>query len=358
MTPLWNPDPAADGLGPMLGEAGFTGERAARLLHAADPVDLLTNSALYAASAAGDLDGTLPGILTRLFVCNGEVSSAAYDGLVPARLRRALDDLRLLVRGAGTVRSLVSISPFASLYFLSDPLFRTRRGVTTMSRWDGLVMPPHASSLLLLDSVKPVGGRLLDVGCGSGFLAVALTDRYDSAVGVDVNPRAVGFSRANAAVNGRRAAFDGGDLTGALRIDPPADHVIFNSPSGPAHRADDRELGWMPAPTALEALAGRLPELLAQPGLAQILVIAELPREGPLVQLPPLPDGFSVADVAEFPDSLLGVSEEAIARGKIEPGCLLARDTDDAALLMAHLLRHDIRAVHPLLVTFTRLGRA
>ena len=47
------------------------------------------------------------------------------------------------------------------------------------------------------------GGALLDVGCGSGILSLAaLKLGADTAVGIDVDPRAVGVSMQNAVANG------------------------------------------------------------------------------------------------------------------------------------------------------------
>ncbi|MFC4908299.1 methyltransferase [Actinomadura gamaensis] len=348
--PRWTPDARVDGLGELLRDAGFTAETAARSLHAATPADLLTNSALYAATSPDDLTGTLPGILAHLFICNAALPSATYEKSVPASLREAFEALHLLVRERDSVRSLVSLSPFDSMYFLSDPLFRTANGAITMTTRRDLVMPPHASSLLLLENVAAMKGRLLDIGCGSGFLALSLADRYDSVIGVDINPRAVAYSRANAVLNGRAATFTLGDLATDLRVHPPADHVIFNSPTGPTHRDDDREPGWMAAPTALTTLVERLPSVLAGGGSAQILLIAELPREGPAL---PLPSGYAATHIRAFPESQLAVPENSVTSGRIDPGCLLVRDSADARRLMAHLHANAIRAVHPVLLTLS-----
>jgi 16S rRNA (guanine1207-N2)-methyltransferase len=59
---------------------------------------------------------------------------------------------------------------------------------------------------VLLESVPapPQRGRLLDVGCGYGPIALTLAARAPGAavLGVDVNARAVALARANAAANG------------------------------------------------------------------------------------------------------------------------------------------------------------
>jgi ribosomal protein L11 methyltransferase len=65
----------------------------------------------------------------------------------------------------------------------------------------------HASTRLALEALGEVvaaGDRVLDVGCGSGVLAIAalLDQRAASAVGVDTDPEALAATRANAARNG------------------------------------------------------------------------------------------------------------------------------------------------------------
>jgi SAM-dependent methyltransferase len=50
--------------------------------------------------------------------------------------------------------------------------------------------------------VRPVE-RVLDLGCGAGTLALLLANRAHEVLGTDINPRAVIFSRVNAAINGK-----------------------------------------------------------------------------------------------------------------------------------------------------------
>ena len=64
----------------------------------------------------------------------------------------------------------------------------------------------HASTRLCLEGVEQYvrpGGKVLDLGCGSGILSIAaLLLGAGEAVGVDIDPKAVGVAYENAAMNG------------------------------------------------------------------------------------------------------------------------------------------------------------
>jgi len=64
----------------------------------------------------------------------------------------------------------------------------------------------HASTQLCLEGLErhvPAGGTVLDLGCGSGILSIAaLRLGAARAVGVDIDPKAVGVAYENAALNG------------------------------------------------------------------------------------------------------------------------------------------------------------
>lgn len=63
--------------------------------------------------------------------------------------------------------------------------------------------PTTRGCLRLLQEIEPMPARILDVGCGSGILALAaLRLGAGSAVGIDTDPEAVAATRANAERNG------------------------------------------------------------------------------------------------------------------------------------------------------------
>ena len=101
--------------------------------------------------------------------------------------------------------------------------FTTDAGV--FSR-DGLDVGTRA----LLESLPPLHGRVLDLGCGWGPVGVTLARKYPECeiVMTDVNQRAVDLSVQNLAANGARAAVVQGD--GFENVPGSFDYVITNPP--------------------------------------------------------------------------------------------------------------------------------
>jgi release factor glutamine methyltransferase len=97
-------------------------------------------------------------------------------------------------------------------------------------RVDSRVLIPRPETELLVEVglTLPSGARVVDVGTGSGAVALALKDeRPDlSVVGVDVSADAVEVARANAAALGIDVRFEVGDLLGDLACDA----VVANLP--------------------------------------------------------------------------------------------------------------------------------
>jgi release factor glutamine methyltransferase len=92
-----------------------------------------------------------------------------------------------------------------------------------------LVPRPETELLVEVGLSLPHGASVLDVGTGSGAVALALAaERPDLEVGgVDVSPDALAVARANAARLGLSVRFDEGDL---LRGAAPVDAVLANLP--------------------------------------------------------------------------------------------------------------------------------
>ena len=96
----------------------------------------------------------------------------------------------------------------------------------------------HASTQLCLELLEEAlvpGGRVLDLGCGSGILAIAaLALGAEHATGVDIDPKAVDVAYENAAMNGigqdRLTVYVGnvlGDEKLAAKLGPGENQVVL-----------------------------------------------------------------------------------------------------------------------------------
>ena len=96
----------------------------------------------------------------------------------------------------------------------------------------------HATTQLCLELLEEAlrpGDRVLDLGCGSGILAIAaLSLGAQRAIGVDIDPKAVDVAYENAAMNGigpgRLAVYAGnvlGDPRLAARLEPGGNQVVL-----------------------------------------------------------------------------------------------------------------------------------
>ncbi len=89
----------------------------------------------------------------------------------------------------------------------------------------------HETTRLVLEALGAldlVGARVLDVGAGSGVLAIA-ADLFGAAeaVGVDIDPDTLSVARANARLNRSRARFSCEDF-GVAALGEPYDVVVAN----------------------------------------------------------------------------------------------------------------------------------
>ncbi|HIT02145.1 MAG TPA: 50S ribosomal protein L11 methyltransferase [Candidatus Enterenecus merdae] len=96
----------------------------------------------------------------------------------------------------------------------------------------------HATTQLCLELLEQAlipGGQVLDLGCGSGVLAIAaLALGAEHAIGVDIDPKAVDVAYENAALNGvgpDRLTVYAGDVLGdgalAQRLEPGRSQVVL-----------------------------------------------------------------------------------------------------------------------------------
>ncbi|MCW4000338.1 MAG: class I SAM-dependent methyltransferase [Candidatus Bathyarchaeota archaeon] len=111
---------------------------------------------------------------------------------------------------------------------------------------DEEVYEPAEDSFLFAENLHVnAGAEVLDVGTGSGILAVTAAKQGAHVTAVDVNPYAIHRAKANAELNLVDAAvsFIRSDLFSALSLAAKFDWVLFNAPYLPS--LEDEEESWL-----------------------------------------------------------------------------------------------------------------
>ncbi len=101
----------------------------------------------------------------------------------------------------------------------------------TLTSNSGIFSPGHVDPAtdLLLNTLPPLRGSLLDLGCGYGVIGVTLGKAYGLAVTLaDINPRALACAERNCEQNGVAARFVQSD--GFARIPEKFDSITLNPP--------------------------------------------------------------------------------------------------------------------------------
>ena len=155
---------------------------------------------------------------------------------------------------AGGHRPCVHVFPLRGAMIATD--LRTRRELDQVFP----LMFEQAYIVQTMD-VRP-GDRVLELCLGSGVNSLFAADAASRVVGVDVNPRALGFARFNAALNPSRTPIDArlGSLYAPLAADETFDVVLVNPPFEPVPPGSAHFLhshgGWDGLDVVREILAG------------------------------------------------------------------------------------------------------
>jgi release factor glutamine methyltransferase len=105
------------------------------------------------------------------------------------------------------------------------------------------VYSPGDDSILLIESLDIRDGeRVLEVGCGSGVVAIHCAKNGAAVAAVDINPEAVALTRKNAAANGAFMDIRLSDLY--EDIDSHYDTIVFNLPYLPCTDDGLLEKAW------------------------------------------------------------------------------------------------------------------
>ena len=124
------------------------------------------------------------------------------------------------------------------------------------------VYPPCDDSILLIRSLEVSPGMdVLEIGCGSGVVSIHAALEGARVVSVDINPKAVALTRANAERMGADIDVRESDLFSA--VDGRFDLILFNLPYLPVEEGEmdsPIEKAWAGGPDGM----GPFPELVRQ----------------------------------------------------------------------------------------------
>lgn len=117
------------------------------------------------------------------------------------------------------------------------------------------VYEPAEDSMLLADNLGVCGGDLvLDMGTGTGFLALLAAIKAKRVLGVDVNSRAIDVARGNALLNNiKNVEFRVSDLFSDIK-DEVFDLIIFNPPYLPVDEIDVLGRSWSGGSKGLDVI--------------------------------------------------------------------------------------------------------
>jgi SAM-dependent methyltransferase len=105
-----------------------------------------------------------------------------------------------------------------------------------------------ANVTAFMSLMRPPPGRILELGCGTGWLGLLLAERGYEVLGIDISPDAIALAsqlrEARGLANASYRVADYEDV----RVDPPADYVLFHDA---LHHAESEEAALRAAHAAL-----------------------------------------------------------------------------------------------------------
>ncbi|MXG89236.1 DUF7059 domain-containing protein [Nocardioides flavescens] len=225
--------------------------------------------------------------LTRLFLLQTTVSAEAADAALPGLVDRLVAE-GVLDRSVSEVAARLDVRPYSSddvdLWVVSD----LTPGLDGMAQRVGadhvLGISPASTSLAQLTLRAPVG-RALDLGTGCGVQALHLATHARSVVATDVNQRALGITRFNAALNevGERVEVRDGSFFEPVRgerFDLIATNPPFVISPATGERLVYRDSG-LPGDRVVEDIVRAAPTHLADGGVCQVLANWVVHRDQP-----------------------------------------------------------------------------
>lgn len=136
------------------------------------------------------------------------------------------------------------------------------------------VYEPAEDTFLLAENLAVrKGDTALDVGTGTGLIALLMAKKASSVLGVDINPLAIELARENARINGiKNVEFRVSDLF--ERVEGKFDVITFNAPYLPGEPEEPIDLalvGGEGGREVLDRFIREVPEYIKPGGTVQIV---------------------------------------------------------------------------------------
>ena len=221
-------------------------------------------------------DATPLDLLIALFLYGVAAPRDALASALGAGAFDALLDSGLIAEDGAQLQATAMLFPCQHLILATDRLDADRALNPVMPLF------PESYDLGRIAVRAPVE-RSLDVCTGSGIHALLAARHAREAVGVDISPRALAFSRFNAALNAvANVAWLEGDVYAPLPAGARYGLITANPPYNPeleSAAGDDYHSGGESGEEVLERLLAGVPERLERGGYAQIITLL-IHREG------------------------------------------------------------------------------
>lgn len=192
----------------------------------------------------------------------------------------ALDKCNAIVGFDGVFTSQVVLYPCQGHYFFTDYWY------TLGHQTEGKIYEIGTDSYVLARTTPRVGVKnALDLCTGSGIHAIMSAGHAPSKA-VDINPRALEYARANAALNSVEVETHLGDLFEALQSEETFDLITINPPFVPSPDPDVVLIHRSPGETGEEVshrVVGSLPDRLREGGLFSMILEYPVMADDPYV---------------------------------------------------------------------------